>query len=74
MLTLVYHLIVAFLVLALPLWDRNEIRRLKQSTNPRVRIQSYQLTMGWLWTATALVLVSTPFGPLQASDGSQITS
>ncbi len=46
---LAHHLLVAFLIVGIPIWDRREIRRLKQSMDPRARIRSYQLTLGWLW-------------------------
>jgi membrane protease YdiL (CAAX protease family) len=58
--SIIQHLIVAFLVVALPVWDRYEVRRLKASTNPRRRIESYQLTIAWLWITTIVLLVSTP--------------
>lgn len=64
MAVLAHHLIVAFLIVGIPLWDRYEIRRLKQSTNPHARIQSYQITLGWLWTATILLLLTTRMGDL----------
>jgi membrane protease YdiL (CAAX protease family) len=57
--TVIHHLLVAFLILVMPVWDRYEMRRLKASSSPRKRVQSYQMTLLWLWVATALLLVTT---------------
>ena len=40
-------LLVAFLVIAIPIWDRRETKRLKTSADPDVRLRSYQKTIGW---------------------------
>lgn len=53
-----HHLIVAFLVLVFPLWDRRETRRLKTSTDPRVRVRSYQKTIAWQVVVTLILLVT----------------
>lgn len=58
------HLLVAFLIVGLPLWDRHEMRRLKSSTDPRARIRIYQLTLAWLWTATLVLVLTTPLSDL----------
>jgi len=53
------HLIAIFLILAVPIWDHFETKRLKTSSDPRVKLQSYQKTIGWLWigsVAACLVL------------------
>jgi len=53
-------LLVAFLVVVFPLWDRRETRRLKTSADPDVRLRSYQKTIGWQLAATALLLATVP--------------
>jgi membrane protease YdiL (CAAX protease family) len=53
------QLIAIFLIVAVPVWDHFETKRLKTSTDPRVKIQAYQKTVGWLWAgsvATCIVL------------------
>jgi membrane protease YdiL (CAAX protease family) len=58
--TLPHHMLVLFLVLLFPLWDRRETRLLKADPSETRRIRSYQKTVGWLWAATALLLLTTP--------------
>src|SRR3954471_8207644 len=62
--SIIQHLIVAFLVVAIPIWDRYEVKRLKRSTSPRKRIECYQMTIAWLWAATIVLLISTPWDDL----------
>lgn len=62
----VHHALVFFLVFLFPVWDRRETRRLKTSTDPRVRVQSYQKTIGWQIVAAALLLATVPAGHLFA--------
>lgn len=64
--SLVHHLIVAFLVVVIPLWDRRETRRLKTSTDPRVRVRGYQQTIGWQVVVTLILLATTQPGALFA--------
>ena len=64
--TLPHHLLALFLVLVFPLWDRRETRLLKADPSKERRIRSYQKTVGWLWTATALLLITTPHAALLA--------
>src|SRR5690606_23302091 len=59
-----HHLLVLFLVLIFPLWDRHETRVLKADASENRRIQSYQKTVGWVWAATALLLRTTPHAAL----------
>jgi len=59
-----HHLFVLFLVLIFPLWDRHETRLLKADPSERRRIRSYQKTVGWLWAATVLLLLTTPHAAL----------
>lgn len=61
-----HHLLVLFLILVFPLWDRRETRLLKADPSERRRIRSYQKTVGWLWAATVLLLVATPLPALLA--------
>jgi uncharacterized protein len=48
------HLIAIFLIIAVPIWDHFETKRLKSSSAPRVKIQSYQKTIGWLWIGSVV--------------------
>ena len=64
MTAVLHHLLVVFLVVAFPLWDRQVTRRLKASTNPRDRVRSYRQTIGWQLIATALLLATVPFADL----------
>ena len=48
------HLIAIFLIVAVPIWDHFETKRLKTSRDPRVKIQSYQKTVGWLWAGSVV--------------------
>jgi membrane protease YdiL (CAAX protease family) len=65
-----HHALVVFLVFLFPLWDRRETRRLKTSTDPRVRVRSYQKTIGWQIVASVLLLATIPAGRLFAAPGS----
>ncbi|HEX7089147.1 MAG TPA: CPBP family intramembrane glutamic endopeptidase [Longimicrobiales bacterium] len=64
--SLPHHLLVLFLIFVFPLWDRRETRLLKADPSGRRRIRSYQKTVGWLWAATVLLLVTTPLPALLA--------
>lgn len=55
----IHHLIVAFLVVVFPIWDRRETRRLKTSADPRVRVRSYQKTIAWQAVVTLILLATT---------------
>ena len=48
------HFLAFILIIALPVWDRFETRRLKTSRDPRVKIQSYQMTIAWLWICATI--------------------
>lgn len=48
------HIIAIFLIVAVPIWDHFETKRLKTSSDPRVKIQSYQKTVGWLWAGSVV--------------------
>lgn len=64
-LTDVLHLLIlAALVVALPLWDRVETRRLRTSTDPRARVQSYRMTIAWQLAMTAMLVATVPLGEL----------
>jgi membrane protease YdiL (CAAX protease family) len=58
--TVLHLLLVAFLVVVFPIWDRREARRLKTSADPDVRVKSYQKTIGWQLAASALLLATLP--------------
>lgn len=62
--TVLHLLLVAFLVVVFPIWDRRETRRLKTSPDPRVRVRAYQKTIGWQIAATALLLATVPLRAL----------
>jgi uncharacterized protein len=51
------HLIAIFLIVAVPIWDHFETKRLKTSSDPRVKIQSYQRTVGWLWAGSVFACI-----------------
>ena len=48
------HLLAIFLIVAVPIWDHFETKRLKTSRDPRVKIQSYQKTVAWLWIGSVV--------------------
>jgi CAAX protease family protein len=48
------HLVAIFLIVAVPIWDHFEIKRLKTSSDPCGKIQSYQKTVGWLWAGSVV--------------------
>jgi uncharacterized protein len=52
------HLIAIFLIVAVPIWDHFETKRLKTSSDPRVKIQSYQKTVGWLWAGSVVACIA----------------
>ena len=52
------HVLAFVLIIALPVWDRFETRRLKTSRNPRVKIQSYQMTIAWLWICAIIAVAA----------------
>jgi membrane protease YdiL (CAAX protease family) len=54
----VHALLVLFLVFVFPVWDRVETRRLKRSTDPRVRVRAYRITIGWQLFATAVLFLT----------------
>jgi membrane protease YdiL (CAAX protease family) len=51
------HLIAVFLIVVVPVWDHFETKRLKASSDPRVKIQSYQKTVGWLWAGSVVACI-----------------
>ena len=53
-------LLVLFLIVVFPLWDRRETARLKASTDPRARVRSYQVTIAWQIVAVAILLLTIP--------------
>lgn len=66
---MIHHLLALFLILCIPLWDRVETKRLKADRSPASRIRSYRTTIGWLWTATLLLLATTPWRWFGAAPG-----
>jgi uncharacterized protein len=61
---ILHLLILVALVVALPLYDRVETRRLKTSTDPRVRVRSYQKIVAYLWAMTIVLVATVPFRQL----------
>lgn len=51
------HLIAIFLIVVVPIWDHFETKRLKASADPRVKIGSYQRTVGWLWAFSVFACI-----------------
>lgn len=58
------HVLAFLLIVALPVWDRYETRRLKTSRDPRVKVQSYQMTIAWLWICAAIAMLRFGWSPL----------
>lgn len=61
---LVHHLLVAFLLLVVPVWGRIEAAKMQRARDPARKMRSYRRTIIWLWTATILLLLTTPFAEL----------
>lgn len=61
---ILHLLILVALVVALPLHDRVETRRLKTSTDPRVRVRSYQKIVAYLWAMTIVLVATVPLRQL----------
>ncbi len=55
-----HALLLVFLIVVFPLWDRAETRRLKRSPTTAAKLRIYRLTIGWLWCAAVLLAVTTP--------------
>jgi membrane protease YdiL (CAAX protease family) len=55
------HIIAIFLIVAVPIWDHFETKRLKTSGDLRVKIQSYQKTVGGLWAASVVACLVLGF-------------
>ncbi len=51
------NLIAIFLIVVVPIWDHFETKRLKSSTDSRVKIRSYKKTLFWLWGFSALACI-----------------
>ncbi len=51
------HLIAIFLIVAVPIWDHFAMKRLKASSDPRVKIKSYRRTIFWLWGGSVIACV-----------------
>ncbi|HEX6965320.1 MAG TPA: CPBP family intramembrane glutamic endopeptidase [Gemmatimonadaceae bacterium] len=66
---LIHHLLVAFLVLIVPVWGRIEAAKLHRTRDPARKMRSYRRTLVWLWTATILLLATTPFARLWRPPG-----
>lgn len=64
MTSLLHHILVLFLIVAMPIWDRHETRRLKTSTDPNVRRDSYIKTIVWQVVACAILIATIPFQKL----------
>jgi membrane protease YdiL (CAAX protease family) len=64
MTSLLHHILVLFLVVAMPIWDRGETRRLKTSTDPNVRRDGYIKTIVWQLVVCAILIATVPFQKL----------
>jgi uncharacterized protein len=51
------HLIAIFLIVAVPIWDHFKTKRLKSSTDPRIKIRTYKKKIGWLWSFSVVACV-----------------
>lgn len=56
---LVQHVLVLFLAVAMPLWDRYEIPRLKASTEPRKKVRYYGKIVTILWICAVVAVLTT---------------
>ena len=52
------HVLAVLIVVAVPVWDRVETRRVKRSSDLRARVQSYRRVVAVLWGLTALALAA----------------
>ena len=57
--SLIPHLIAVFLVVGAPIWDLFEIRRLKVSADPRVRVKWYAKVVVASWTLAVIAVLAT---------------
>lgn len=64
MTAVVHALIVLFLVVAFPIWDRRETARLKAGTDPRARLHAYWKTIGWQLAVAAILWATVPIATL----------
>jgi membrane protease YdiL (CAAX protease family) len=55
------HILVLFLVIGMPLWDRYEIPRLKASTEPRKKVRYYRKIVFALWICALIAVLTTGF-------------
>ena len=62
---IISHCIAFFLIVVAPVWDHYETKRLKLG-GPRVKVQSYWKTIGWLWIAAVLAVAAGGWGNLFA--------
>jgi membrane protease YdiL (CAAX protease family) len=53
-------LVVLFLILVFPLWDRYEANRVRAAPTARGRLRSYTMTLTWSWIVTAILLSTIP--------------
>jgi len=51
------NLIAIFLIVAVPIWEHFETKRLKSSSDPRVKIRAYKKTLLGLWGFSALACI-----------------
>ena len=58
------HLLFWFLVVAAPIWDYVDTRRLKQHPDSARKIRYYRTLCIWLWVATIVACLAVGFRPL----------
>ena len=58
--TIIQHLLVVLLVIAIPIWDHFETKRLKASTNPKSKVHSYQMGIATLWILAIFAYLAMP--------------
>lgn len=56
-----HPLLLVFLVLVFPVWDRYETLRLKRDATEAARIRAYRFTIAWQFCAALLLMASTPW-------------
>jgi uncharacterized protein len=62
--TLMQHLLFLFLLVVAPIWDLDDIRKLKRNPRSEQKIRYYKKICTWLWIASALAVVPIGFRPL----------
>lgn len=60
----VQHLLFLFLLVAAPVWDFYDTRRLRKNPDSARKIRYYKTLMAWLWISTGLACLAVGWRPL----------